>query len=196
MEDIFAQGDLLIERVPDLLPSGIRAQAGADGALVVAPPSVLGSSWLQGFGNVSTAFMSGWMLIRSARRRASFDRGFPISDHAACDALRRGLEASGRRASDVAAISFSAGAHTQVLEDADWRVLRPAIVWNDQRSRRERDREAERSAAGGDGDGVPERASRRGAARAVRRLHAGASGDARGLRDLHRPPPRRRGRQP
>lgn len=56
---------------------------------------------------------------------------------AACDALRRGLKASGRPASDIAAISFSAGAHTQVLEDADGRVIRPAILWNDQRSREE-----------------------------------------------------------
>jgi len=42
MEDIFAQGDLLIERVPDLVPSGIRAQAGADGALVVAEGELTG----------------------------------------------------------------------------------------------------------------------------------------------------------
>lgn len=35
---------------------------------------------------------------------------------AACDALLRGLKASRRPASDIAAISFSAGAHTQVLE--------------------------------------------------------------------------------
>jgi len=56
---------------------------------------------------------------------------------AACDALRRGLKASGRPASDIAAISFSAGAHTQVLEDADGHVIRPAILWNDQRSREE-----------------------------------------------------------
>jgi xylulokinase len=66
---------------------------------------------------------------------------------AACDALRRGLKASGRPASDVAAISFSAGAHTQVLEDADGRVIRPAILWNDQRSRRETEELRERADA-------------------------------------------------
>ena len=37
----------------------------------------------------------------------------------------------------IAAISFSAGAHSQVIEDADGRVVRPAIMWNDQRSRLE-----------------------------------------------------------
>lgn len=56
---------------------------------------------------------------------------------AACDAMQRVLAASGRPATDIAAISFSAGAHTQVLEDADGRVIRPAILWNDQRSRKE-----------------------------------------------------------
>ena len=56
---------------------------------------------------------------------------------AACDALRRVLAASGRPASDIAAITFSAGAHTQVLEDEDGNIIRPAILWNDQRSRAE-----------------------------------------------------------
>lgn len=54
---------------------------------------------------------------------------------ACCQALRAMLAQAARPATDIAAISFSAGAHTQVLEDADGRVIRPAILWNDQRSR-------------------------------------------------------------
>lgn len=65
------------------------------GALVVATPSVLGTPWLGRFGEVSTAFMSGWMLIRGARRRQSFDRGFPISDHADWDELLAAIAATG-----------------------------------------------------------------------------------------------------
>ena len=38
-------------------------------ALVLAPPSSLGSPWLRKFGMVSTARASGWMRIRGARRR-------------------------------------------------------------------------------------------------------------------------------
>ncbi len=34
----------------------------------------------------------------------------------------------------IAAISVTAGAHTHVLEDGQGRTLRPAIMWNDQRS--------------------------------------------------------------
>lgn len=50
-------------------------------ALVVAPPSAMGSTWLRRFGASSTAFASGWMRIRGARRRRSMDRGFVLSDH-------------------------------------------------------------------------------------------------------------------
>jgi xylulokinase len=50
------------------------------------------------------------------------------------DAVPRAIAASGGGAGSILAISFSAGAHTQVLEDGDGRVIRPAILWNDQRS--------------------------------------------------------------
>jgi putative mRNA 3-end processing factor len=53
-----------------------------DGALVVAPPSALGTPWLRKFGAAATAFASGWMIVRGARRRRSVDRGFVLSDHA------------------------------------------------------------------------------------------------------------------
>jgi putative mRNA 3-end processing factor len=52
------------------------------GAIVIAPPSAIASPWLRKFGPVSTAFASGWMRIRGARRRRSVDRGFVLSDHA------------------------------------------------------------------------------------------------------------------
>jgi putative mRNA 3-end processing factor len=50
-------------------------------ALVLAPPSANGTPWLRRFGDHSTAFMSGWMSIRGARRRRAVDRGFVMSDH-------------------------------------------------------------------------------------------------------------------
>lgn len=53
---------------------------------------------------------------------------------AACEAVPRALSASGADPGRVAAVSFSAGAHTQVLEDRDGTVIRPAILWNDQRA--------------------------------------------------------------
>lgn len=53
---------------------------------------------------------------------------------AVCDTVPRALADAGLTAADIRAVSFSAGAHTPVLEDANGRVLRPAILWNDQRS--------------------------------------------------------------
>ncbi|HET6577403.1 MAG TPA: ligase-associated DNA damage response exonuclease [Gemmatimonadales bacterium] len=50
-------------------------------AVVVAPPSAVGSAWARRFGAQSTAFASGWMAVRGARRRSGVDRGFVLSDH-------------------------------------------------------------------------------------------------------------------
>jgi xylulokinase len=47
------------------------------------------------------------------------------------------LEKAGLPAADIAAVGISAGAHIAVLEDADGQVIRPAIMWNDQRSTKE-----------------------------------------------------------
>jgi putative mRNA 3-end processing factor len=77
-------------RVADA-PAGTRFA----GALVVAPPSARGSTWLRRFEPCSTAFASGWMSLRGTRRRAALDRGFALSDHADWPALLAAVEASG-----------------------------------------------------------------------------------------------------
>ena len=65
------------------------------GALIVAPPSAAGSPWIRRFGAASTAFASGWMRIRGARRRRSVDRGFVLSDHVDWPALLDAVDATG-----------------------------------------------------------------------------------------------------
>ena len=53
------------------------------GSLIVAPPSAQQNlGWLRRFGKHSTAFASGWMMVRGARRQRAVDRGFVLSDHA------------------------------------------------------------------------------------------------------------------
>lgn len=52
------------------------------GAIVITPPSAMGSAWARKFGAQETAFASGWMAVRGIRRRRAGDRGFVISDHA------------------------------------------------------------------------------------------------------------------
>jgi len=68
-------------------------------ALIVAPPPAMGMPWLRRFGPQSTAFVSGWMRIRGARRRRSLDRGFVLSDHADWPGLLSAIRMTG--AADV-----------------------------------------------------------------------------------------------
>ena len=53
---------------------------------------------------------------------------------ALASALPRGLAAAGLRSEDVLGLAISAGAHIPVLLDDRDRVIRPAILWSDQRS--------------------------------------------------------------
>jgi putative mRNA 3-end processing factor len=52
------------------------------GRLVIAPPAAHRSVWMQRFHRPQTAFVSGWMAVRGARRRRGYERGFVLSDHA------------------------------------------------------------------------------------------------------------------
>ncbi len=83
-----------IDRVP---PRARRVGNGR--ALVIAPPSVLGGSWLKLFGESSIAVASGWMTVRGIRRRRGVEKGFVVSDHADFPGLLAAVEAS--RASRV-----------------------------------------------------------------------------------------------
>lgn len=64
-------------------------------ALVLATPSVRISPWIRKFTPYSTAFASGWMQIRGARRRRALDRGFVLSDHADWDGLLSTIATTG-----------------------------------------------------------------------------------------------------
>ncbi len=65
-----------------------------EGAMVVAPPSALGSVWMRKFRKASTAFASGWMQVRGNRRRRNVDRGFVLSDHADWNGLLTAIDAT------------------------------------------------------------------------------------------------------
>jgi putative mRNA 3-end processing factor len=64
-------------------------------AIVIAPPSADGSTWVRRFGEHATGFASGWMLVRGTRRRRSLDRGFPLSDHVDWPSLMAAIDATG-----------------------------------------------------------------------------------------------------
>ncbi|PZP23665.1 ligase-associated DNA damage response exonuclease [Pseudomonas kuykendallii] len=64
-------------------------------AIVLAPPSAGGSTWMRRFGDYSDAFASGWMMLRGTRRRRGVDRGFVLSDHADWPGLLWAIEQTG-----------------------------------------------------------------------------------------------------
>ncbi|WP_108482321.1 ligase-associated DNA damage response exonuclease [Oceaniglobus ichthyenteri] len=87
-----AQGVRLPDTVlvtPDLNPKD------HPGALIVAPPSALGTQWARRFRPLSDGFASGWMALRGVRRRRAADRGFVMSDHADWAGLNTAIAATG-----------------------------------------------------------------------------------------------------
>lgn len=64
------------------------------GALVVCPPGAMGTPWMRKLGPSETAFASGWMTLRGARRRRAMDRGFVLSDHADWQELNEAVTAT------------------------------------------------------------------------------------------------------
>jgi putative mRNA 3-end processing factor len=77
------------------LVTEVADRASLKRALVLAPPSAGGSTWIRRFPEPSDAFASGWMAVRGARRRRSVDRGFVLSDHADWPGLHAAIGASG-----------------------------------------------------------------------------------------------------
>lgn len=72
-----------------------KDKAAFKGALIIAPPSAQGSTWMRRFGDYSDAFASGWMRLRGTRRRRGLDRGFVLSDHADWPGLQTAIGATG-----------------------------------------------------------------------------------------------------
>jgi putative mRNA 3-end processing factor len=71
-----------VEMVPTIPVSEMEKSYKFEGDLIIAPPSGHRSSWMKRFKRPQTAFASGWMAVRGARRRRGYERGFVLSDHA------------------------------------------------------------------------------------------------------------------
>lgn len=84
-----------------MLPTKLvtEAEKGYDfrGDLILAPPSGHRSPWMKRFKDPQTAFASGWMAIRGARRRRGYEKGFVLSDHADWNGLIQTIEETGCR---------------------------------------------------------------------------------------------------
>ncbi len=96
-----------------------------------------------GFGSLKVTIIDGEGNVAGSASReiaSSYPRpGWSEQDPddwytAFCESAPAALAQAGIPAGEIAALAFSAGAHTPVLLGRDGRPLRPAILWNDQRS--------------------------------------------------------------
>ena len=71
-----------VDMVPTRAVSELERKDPLKGRLIIAPPSAYKSPWMKRFKEPQTAFASGWMAVRGARRRRGYERGFVLSDHA------------------------------------------------------------------------------------------------------------------
>ena len=84
-----------VELAPTQYTGGAPRGTDWSRALILAPPSAMGTPWMRKFGAVSAAFASGWMRIRGTRRRRGMDRGFVLSDHVDWPSLMEAISATG-----------------------------------------------------------------------------------------------------
>ena len=84
-----------VRMVPTLRATEEKRGRSFAGELIVAPLTARGSVWMRRFGDHSSAFASGWMRVRGARRRRAYDRGFALSDHADWDGLLSTIQDTG-----------------------------------------------------------------------------------------------------
>jgi putative mRNA 3-end processing factor len=64
-------------------------------AVILAPPSAEGSTWMKRFQPYAVGVCSGWMQVRGNARRKNVDGGFVISDHADWTGLLQAVKATG-----------------------------------------------------------------------------------------------------
>jgi putative mRNA 3-end processing factor len=108
--------------LPDtILANGDLNPKDYPGALVLSPPSALGSAWARKFGPQETAFASGWMALRGVRRRRAGDRGFVISDHADWNGLLWAIRETG--AENIYVTHGYTDILTRYLNDEGWNAM-------------------------------------------------------------------------
>lgn len=89
-----AQG---VRMLPTKLVAEMDKSFDFKGSLILAPPSAHRSPWMKRFKEPQTAFASGWMQVRGARRRRGYEKGFVLSDHADWNELNQTIDECGAK---------------------------------------------------------------------------------------------------
>lgn len=93
MNRLYAKGGLDLPKITEVNDSIMKKIR--PGSLIIAPPSVISSPWLNAFEKFSVGFASGWMADGSSRMRRGINRGFAISDHADWGGLNWAIKETG-----------------------------------------------------------------------------------------------------
>lgn len=75
--------------------SSVANRKDIKGAMIIAPSSAIGTSWMRSFQPYKLGICSGWMQLRGTRRRRGADAGFVLSDHADWQQLDVAVKATG-----------------------------------------------------------------------------------------------------
>ncbi|MCD8481651.1 MAG: hypothetical protein LR015_02580 [Verrucomicrobia bacterium] len=84
-----------VPMVPVVELTGSTVQDLRGKGLVIVSASIQNDGLLRQLGKIETAFASGWMAVRSARRQSGYSTGFVLSDHSDWGGLLRAIECSG-----------------------------------------------------------------------------------------------------
>jgi len=95
LTDIYRQHG--VNMLPTLSIADAPKNHSFKGDLILAPPSAHRSPWMKRFKEPQTAFASGWMQVRGARRRRGYEKGFVLSDHADWNELNATIEDTGAK---------------------------------------------------------------------------------------------------
>ena len=93
MVEAYRESGITLPQTEDASAENAKLHRGK--AIVIAPPSALGSPWIRKFSPISSGVASGWMQVRGFRRRRSADRGFIVSDHVDWPALMQTIDETG-----------------------------------------------------------------------------------------------------
>ena len=95
LTDIYRQQGIEMLPTSSVLDAGNKYSFKGD--LILAPPSAHRSPWMKRFKDPQTAFASGWMQVRGARRRKGYEKGFVLSDHADWNELNQTIADTGAK---------------------------------------------------------------------------------------------------
>jgi putative mRNA 3-end processing factor len=117
-----------------------------DRGIVILPPALADSAMIRRIPNRVTAYCSGWMQVRGARRWRSADAGFAISDHADWNGLLQAIRMT--RAERVFVTHGQTSVFTRYLNETGIEAIEVKTAFGDEDTEDENPAQSEREDLG------------------------------------------------